>query len=150
MPNLFLFFLSYNKDYTTISRIQDDLVNNYNDSSNTYRYTNSSRVLNSVNKNLNTENETKQISSSYPVKSSFVYDLDSNEDDLSSSFYSSKLQSINSNYFLDYLQQPFNNHVQMEDYLPAYNYTFNDTQTNKQVFNRDSAENESTNSVIRF
>lgn len=97
-------------------------------------------------------NEPKQISS-YPIKSSFVYDLDSNEDDLSSSFYSSKLQSINSNYFLDYLQQPFNNHIQMEDYLPAYNYTFNDTENslnNKQMFNRDKAENLSSNSVIRF
>ena len=107
--------------------------------SSTYKYANGSKVLN----NPTNFNESKQISS-YPVKSSFVYDLDSNEDDLSSSFYSSKLQSINSNYFLDYLQQPFNNHIQMEDYLPAYNYTFNDTNNslnNKQMFNRDKAEN---------
>ena len=78
-----------------------------------------------------------------PVKPSFTYDLDSNQDDLSSSLYSSKMHSTDSNYFLEYLQQreiP----SQSEDILPEYNFNFN------RNHREDNLEKRSTNSVIRF
>lgn len=68
----------------------------------------------------------------YPVKTTFIYDIDSNEDDLSSSPFSTRHHSTNSNYYHEYLQHPGS---------LKNNLSFTET---------NSLENKSVTSVIRF
>ncbi len=117
-----------NLDYTTIARIQGEEF----DTDEKYKIVNPKTLMASF------------PNGSFPARSSFYYDLEANEDDLSSSTYSSRPQS---SFYQEYLQNNHNDGLVLDVEDIAFE-SGNRTTYNSSF--RQNFANSSIASVIRF